>query len=119
MNKLKILICDDEEGVRESLTLIVERDYESILAASAADAVSIVRNEKDIKAVLMDIKMPDKTGLEALKEIKKINPDLPVIMITGYQSTEMAAEAIKHGALDYIIKPINSAAVLSSINKAT
>ena len=62
--------------------------------------------------------MPKSNGLEVLKEIKNLRSDIAVIMITGYQTTEMATEAIKLGALDYIIKPINSAAILSSVNKA-
>ena len=118
MKKPKILICDDEEGVRESLALILERDYEAIAATDGKQAMDKLKQDNEIKVVLLDIKMPKSNGLEILKKIKSSYPDTAVIMTTGYQTTEMAAEAIKLGALDYIIKPINSAAVLSSIHKA-
>ena len=118
MKKPKILICDDEEGVRESLFLIFERDYESIAVNDGREALDKLKQDNEIKIVLLDIKMPKSNGLEVLKEIKNLRSDIAVIMITGYQTTEMATEAIKLGALDYIIKPINSAAILSSVNKA-
>ena len=118
MEKTKILICDDEEGVRESLKLILERDYEPILVNDGEVALAKLKEDRDIKVVLMDIKMPKTDGLQILKQIKELNPDIAVIMITGYQTTETAAEAIKLGALDYILKPINSAAVLASLRKA-
>ena len=117
-DKPKIIICDDEEGVRESLRLIIERDYEPIPASDGATALDKLNEDAEIKAVLLDIKMPKLTGLEILKLIKQTHPHMPVIMITGYQTAELAAEAIKLGALDYIIKPINSAAVLASLGKA-
>ncbi len=118
MENPKILICDDEEGVRESLRLILERDYELVFIGSGAEVLDRLKEDRDIKVVLLDIKIPKSNGLEILKQIKSFRPDTAVIMVTGYQSTEMAAEAIKLGALDYIIKPINSAAVLASIRKA-
>ena len=118
MEKPKILVCDDEEGVRESLRLILERDYEPALISSGEEALDRLKDDRDVKVILLDIKMPKSNGLEILKQITAFRPDTAVIMVTGYQTTEMAAEAIKHGALDYIIKPINSAAVLASIRKA-
>ncbi len=118
MEKPKVLICDDEEGVCESLRLILERDYEPILVNDGEQALAKLKQDRDIKVVLLDIKMPKLSGLEILKQIKNFSSDIAVIMITGYQTTETAAEAIKFGALDYILKPINSAAVLASVRKA-
>jgi len=118
MEKPKILICDDEEGVRESLRLILERDYEPILVNDGEGALAKLSQDSDIKVALLDIKMPGENGLEILKQIKSLRSEIAVIMITGYQSTETAAEAIKLGALDYILKPINSASVLASVRKA-
>ena len=115
--KPKILVCDDEEGARESLKLILEKEYEPIFTGDGEEAVATIKNNHDIKALLLDIKMPKVDGLQILKQIKQFRPDLPVIIITGYQTAETAAEAIKLGALDYILKPINSAAVLNSIRK--
>jgi two-component system, NtrC family, nitrogen regulation response regulator NtrX len=118
MEKPKIIICDDEEGVRESLRLILEMNYEPILTASGEEAIEKLNQHSDIEVVLLDIKMPKSDGLAILKQIKQLRPDIAVIMITGYQTTETAAEAIKLGALDYILKPINSASVLASLRKA-
>jgi len=118
MEKPKILICDDEEGVCESLRLILERDYESVIVETGNEALIKLSEDHNIKTVLLDIKMPKTNGLDILKKIKQTYPDVSVIMITGYQTTETAAEAIKLGALDYILKPINSGAVLSSVRKA-
>ncbi|MFH0731357.1 MAG: response regulator [Candidatus Omnitrophota bacterium] len=118
MQKPKVLICDDEEGVRESLKLILERDYESITANDAQEVLAKLKQQHDIKVVLMDIKMPKTNGLEALKQIKVQYPGVAVIMITGYQTTEAATEAIKLGAMDYILKPIDSGSVLASIRRA-
>jgi len=118
MEKPKILICDDEEGVCESLRLILERDYESVIVETGNEALIKLSEDHNIKTVLLDIKMPETNGLDILKKIKQTYPDVSVIMITGYQTTETAAEAIKLGALDYILKPINSGAVLSSVRKA-
>ncbi|UCH12464.1 MAG: response regulator [Candidatus Omnitrophota bacterium] len=115
MDKPKILICDNEEAVLESLHNILARDYETILTNSSEGALEKLKETKDIKVVLLDIKLG---GIETLKQIKNMRADLPVIMVTDYQATETTAEAIKLGALDYIIKPINAASVLGSIRKA-
>jgi len=118
MEKDKILICDDEEGVRESLKLILSDKYELLFAENAEEAVKITKSSPDkIKLVLLDIKMPKRSGLEALKEIKSYNKDMDVIIITGYQSVETAAEAIRQGAVNYIVKPFESKSVLEAVKK--
>lgn len=118
MQKQKLLICDDEEGVRESLNLILSEKYDLVFAQNGEEAVQTLKSYPDIKAVLLDIKMPKKSGLEVLKEIKYLYPGLPVIIVTGYQSVEAAAEAIKAGAVNYIIKPFDSKAVLETVEKS-
>ena len=117
MEKDKILICDDEEGVRESLKLILSEKYDLTFAESGDEALGILNSSSDIKMVLLDIKMPRKNGLDALKEIKACNDSLPVIIVTGYQSVETAAEAIKSGAVNYIVKPFDSKAVIDTVEK--
>jgi len=117
MEKKKILVCDDEEGVRESLGLILENDYDLLFASSGPEAIKKVREETP-DAVFLDIKMPRMNGLETLKEIKKVAPDVKVIIATGYKSVEVAKEVIKHGALSYILKPFESEQVLSTLKRA-
>lgn len=116
MSKKRILVCDDEEGVRESLNLILERDYDVSFAANGIEAIEHVsKNVTDL--LILDIKMPKMDGIETLKQIKKIKPKLKVIVATGYKSVETAAEAVKHGASDYIVKPFESKQVLEAIAK--
>ena len=115
--KKRILIVDDEEGIRESLKLILGEKYELLLATSSKECLSYIKNENDINLVLLDIKMPKVDGLEILKQLKEINPDIKVIMVTGYKSVETATEAIKAGASDYIVKPFNSSDILEAVDK--
>ena len=113
----KILICDDEEGVRESLKVILSDHYNLISVDNAEMALEILAHSKDIKLMLLDIKMPKINGLDALKEIKKKHPPLKIIMVTGYKSVETAAEAAKLGATGYIIKPFKSQEILETVKK--
>lgn len=113
----KILIVDDEEGVRESLKLILGEQYDLILTEDGAQALDCLKNAPDIGLVLMDIKMPKMNGLEVLAEMKKEYPKLNVILITGYKSVETAAEAVKLGACGYIVKPFKSDEILKAVKK--
>ena len=112
----KILICDDELGVRESLNLILENIYALDFASSGDEAIQkIEKNQYD--GLLLDIKMPQKNGLETLEEIRKISSDIKVIIITGYQSVETATKAVQLGAFDYITKPFDSSEVIEKVGK--
>ena len=117
LNNSKILICDDEEGVRESLKLILSDDYELIVAESGEQCLECLSNSKDIGLVLLDVKMPRMGGLEVLTKIKGARPDLKVIIVTGYRSVEAAAEAVRLGASGYIIKPFKSEEILATVRK--
>ena len=104
MEKASILICDDETGIRESLKLILERDYLLDFVVHGKEAVEFVkRNRPDL--VIMDIKMPEMNGLDALRRIRKASPRVRILMITGYESSDVAAQAIRLGANDYLTKP--------------
>jgi len=116
MDRKRILICDDEEGIRESLNLILEKDYDISFASNGIEAIEhIGKNPTDL--VILDIKMPKMDGIETLKQIKKAKPDIKVIIATGYKSVEAATEASKHGANDYIVKPFESKSVLEAVKK--
>jgi DNA-binding NtrC family response regulator len=115
MKKPKILICDDEEGIRESLNLILEKDYELIFAANAQECLNKLKADKRIGLLLLDIKMPKLSGLDILKDVKSLNPSLKVIIVTGYKSVETATEASHLGADDYIVKPFESEEVLEKV----
>ncbi len=107
--KRRILIVDDERNIREGMKWGLEgsdKKYEVFTAADADTGMKIVE-EKDIHLVITDLKMPGMDGMEFLKKIKKHRPDVGVIVLTGYGTVESAVEAMKSGAYDYILKPIN------------
>ncbi|MCK9614468.1 MAG: response regulator [Candidatus Omnitrophica bacterium] len=117
MNERKtILICDDEEGVRESLNLILGEDYNLAFTGNGNEALRYLEKANP-DLIIMDIKMPQKNGLEALKELRQKKPNIKVIMVTGYQSVETAAEASKYGILEYITKPFESSLVKETVQK--
>jgi len=111
----KVLICDDEEGIRESLKLILEDNYELVLVEGAEQCLHVLEHSEDIGVVLMDIKMPQVNGLEALEAIHEKYPNMKVVMVTGYKSVETASEASNLGAVDYIVKPFNSKEILETV----
>ena len=114
----KILICDDEEGIRESLKLILSDNYDLILTEDGAQCIDCVERSNDIDLVLMDIKMPKMDGLDVLKRIKEKRPELKVIVITGYKCVETATEAVRLGASGYIVKPFKSDEILATVKNA-
>lgn len=118
MLKQKLLICDDEIGIHESLNLILSDEYNLFFLKDGKDIIQKLKDNPDIRSVLLDIKIPKKNGIEILKEIKNLNKDIPVIIITGYQSIETAQEASRLGAFDYITKPFDSKTVLEIVRKA-
>jgi len=106
MNEV-ILIIDDETSQREILAGFLKKlDYKIEKAATGREGLEIISNNV-VDVVLTDYKMPDMNGMEVLDEIKKLNPEIAVIMFTAYGSIEKSVEAMKKGAEDYLIKPIN------------
>lgn len=115
MLKSKVMICDDEEGIRESLKLILEKDYDLVFSTNGQECIEKLRKEKDVRLVLIDIKMPRQNGIEVTREIKSLYPSLPIMIVTGYKSAEIAQEATEAGACDYIVKPFESKDILKKI----
>lgn len=112
----RILICDDEEGIRESLKLILEKDYDLEFAQNGDEAIkSMSSSPADL--TILDIKMPKKDGLETLKELKRISPSSKVIIATGYKSVDIAQEAMNLGASDYVVKPFDRDKIRKVVQK--
>jgi len=114
--KKMILVCDDEEGVRESLKLILEKDYDIHFAANGTEAIEGV-GKISFQLLILDIKMPKIDGIETLKRVKAIRPGIKTMISSGYKSVDIAKAASDAGAEDYIVKPFDSAAVLSAVKR--
>ncbi|MEF9940934.1 MAG: response regulator [Lachnospiraceae bacterium] len=119
---IKIMICDDEGIVRDSLKFIIDRnlgaDYLVETAKSGRGAIELADSFRpDI--VIMDIQMPGINGIEAIKEIKKEHHNIEVIILTAYDKFSYAKEAIDIGVLDYLTKPMNKDKVVEVLNRAT
>jgi two-component sensor histidine kinase/DNA-binding response OmpR family regulator len=117
MWKPRILVVEDELGPRESYRQILKNDYEVILMDNGSSAIEYVTNHP-ADVALVDIRMPDIDGIEVLKQIKAIQPQIEVIMITAFASIENAKNAIKYGAIDYLIKPASVKEIQATIKKA-
>ena len=113
----KVLIVDDEEGIRESLKLILSDHYDLVVTDSGEQALRLVEGDPAIGLVLMDIKMPKVSGLDVLKAMKAKRPNLNVIMVTGYKAVETAGEAARLGAVGYIVKPFESSEILDTVKR--
>ena len=115
--KFHILVVDDELIVRDSLKELLEDEGFSVsMAASGAEAVEMISKEP-FQLMLADIKMPGMDGVELLKRSVEIIPDLPVIMMTAYATVETAIEALKTGALDYLIKPFDPETLIPMVSR--
>ena len=107
MARKKVLVVDDEKNQREIYTLILEDDgYEVTTGQSGEHALKLAR-ENDFDLVLTDYKMTGMDGLMLLGELLKADPSLIVVMMTAHGSVESVKEALRHGAFDYLEKPID------------
>jgi len=107
MNNYSILIVDDEDAQRSVLKGYLEKKgYKIFSASSGTEGIKAVQNNL-VDIVLSDFKMPDKTGLEVLEEVKKINPEISFVILTAYGTIENAVKAMRLGAFDYISKPVD------------
>lgn len=113
-----ILIVDDEKNYLVVLeALLAPEGYEVATADSARNALALIK-DSDIDLVISDMKMPQMSGMELLEETKKIKPDIPVIMMTAFGTIELAVEAMKKRAFDYITKPFQNEELKLTIGKA-
>ena len=103
-----ILVVDDEAIIRTNLErILIEEDYQVTSVSTGTDALASL-GRSDVDLVLLDLNLPDIHGIEVLKKAKELDPDLLVIVVTGYASVESAVEALKLGAYDYIKKPFKA-----------
>lgn len=117
-NTERILVIDDEEVVREIFQRLLKTSrYQADFCVSGEEGVQHAR-EKEYSAVILDVMMNGMGGIGALQELKKMDPDLPVIMLTAYASIDNAVECMRLGASHYITKPFKNEEVLLTLQKA-
>ena len=103
----KLLVIDDEESVRYSFRRVFAGEGVEILtAATAAEGLALARRH-DPDVVVLDLQLPDRTGLEVFEELRAEAPKRPVIFITAHGTTQTAIEAMKGGSFDYLVKPVD------------
>ncbi|MBL7175433.1 MAG: response regulator [Desulfobacteraceae bacterium] len=119
MDSFRVLVVDDEQAFLETLVnRLNKRDIDTTGVLSGEKALEEMNN-KLFDVVILDIKMPGgMDGIEALKEIKKIQPLAEVILLTGHGSMETSIEGMKLGAFDYLLKPINLEAIITKMAEA-
>lgn len=104
-DKPKILIVDDEIKMTRLLEINLKEKYSLFTASNCQEALNILKAQ-EIDLILTDLKLPGKDGIALMEEVKALNPDLPVILMTAYGTIESAVEAMKKGAFDYLLKPV-------------
>ena len=115
--KGSVLVVDDEFGPRESLRMILKPIYDVHTAENGQEALNFICQE-NVDLVTLDLKMPGLSGIDVLREIKKIRTDVEVVVITGYGTLTNAVEAFRYGAVDFIFKPFNVAEIISIVKKS-
>jgi DNA-binding response OmpR family regulator len=117
-NHIKILLIDDEVAyVNVLFNRLSKRNFYVTKAFSGTEAIQILRRQ-DFDIAVLDLKMEDMDGIEVLKILKKMDPQLAVIMLTGHGSAQAAREGIEHGAFDYLTKPCELDKLIAKIHNA-
>ncbi len=120
-NAPHLLLVDDDQDLLDLLSSHFRgKDYRVTPCRSASEAREFLRSSPtiEIDLVLSDLRLPELSGLDFIDEIKKLRPDVPIVIMTAYQSVESAVDAIRRGAFDYVVKPLDTEALELSINRA-
>ena len=117
INKPYILIVDDEIGSRESLRMILKTNYQVHAVEDGQKALDFISRQR-VDVVTLDLNMPGMSGIEVLKEIKRTQDDIQVIIITGFGTMNTAIEAFRYGIVDFLFKPFNIAEIISIVRRA-
>jgi DNA-binding NtrC family response regulator len=118
MSKGSILVIDDESEIREGLELLLKTEGYSVASAETASSGLSRLEERPYDLMLLDVSLPDRNGIELLKDVHRQDPHLPILLITAYGSIEMARAAFKSGAMDYITKPWSNDELLAQVAQA-
>jgi signal transduction histidine kinase len=112
-----LLIVDDEEGPRQSLRIVFKDDYQLFLAEDGHRAIELVKRNR-IDAAILDIRLNGMSGIELLEQLRAHDPAVEVVMLTAYETSESARQALRLGACDYLNKPFDIATIREAVDKA-
>ena len=101
----RILVVDDEESIREFFQIMLKREGYEVLTASNGREGFEVFKKNPVDVIISDIQMPEMSGMDLLQKVKEADPEMVMIMVTAFGSTDTAVEAMKLGAYDYLQKP--------------
>ena len=111
-HKPTVLIVDDEPAPRAALTQILKQDFNILTAENGGHALAVI-NDHGVDLITLDLKLPDSSGSEVLKEIKRTHREIEVIMVTAFGTLQSAMDCVRHGAAGFLLKPFNASELLS------
>jgi signal transduction histidine kinase len=115
--RASLLIVDDERGPTESLRMVFKSDYDVFTAPSGYEALEIVHS-KPIDVVTLDLRMPGLPGVEVMEHIKRFDPDIEIIVVTGYASLDSAVRGLRNRVFDYVTKPFDVPQISELVHRA-
>ena len=110
--KPTVLIVDDEAAPRAALTQILKQNFNILTADNGSHALAVI-NDHGVDLMTLDLKLPDSSGSDILKEIKRTHREIEVIMVTAYGTLQSAMDFVRHGAAGFLLKPFNASELLS------
>jgi len=120
--KGRVLIVDDEESIRKALRLTLQKSgYDVAEADDGGTGIDVIGSDDNplmVDVIICDLRMPKINGLEAIAFFRRQYPSVPVIVLTGYPDIELAADLLKKGVVDYIVKPVDKDTLIAAIEKA-
>ncbi len=118
MENKRALVVDDEQLILRIISDILTKEGYEVKTTSNCDKALQILKESSISVILTDIRMPERSGIDLLEKIRTFNPDLPVILMTGFASIETAIKGVQHGAFDYLTKPLDYNKLKGTIKQA-
>ncbi len=112
----KILICDDDPSVRNAFKAILETTHNLILCGDCHQCMETLRHNQDIGLLFLDIKLPEINGMELLQKIKKQTPQIPVVVLSGYNTNDLRKTMLRLGAKAYLNKPFSPEDITQAVD---
>ena len=114
----KILVVDSDKDIRDTLTNVLETEKHDVLTVASGEEALEFLEGKEIAVMIVEVHLPDLSGIELIKAASQISPEMVCILLTGGASMESAIEALRLSVIDYLLKPISSQELLSSVSGA-